>query len=197
MNKKADTNMAFIVVGLVITTLICIIIFMVISDKLNKSVNIAGLTVDSTKVDTCKANWQRNNPDKDIRDFDDDKDGIVDSCDVCVIRTTRENYDVWVKSQNLEKQAEWLSDRGITGRPTYDEFIGLFKNVEMNDRDGDGIYDGCDSNSKKLAVVWFGGSERRTQKECEAVGKIWSGLMTFTSRQSTLGGYMQCVATLN
>ncbi len=175
MNKKASMMTELIVV-IAIVALLGVLVSFVFTKFLDNGVNIASMTQSNTAIQSCSATWQRENNDKTVSDFDLDKDGIVDACDVCVPYNIKKEEFVKVKFN--DKAQEWLTDRidKEVEDITYEDFLKLFRNHasgDLNDNDGDGIIDGCDSNNEEPVKVWFGDVDRVVEKECDKVEKIF------------------------
>lgn len=196
MNKKADTNISWMVASIIAALIIVVFIVFINIDQIGRAASTASFVSYETRIQGCEEPFTLQK--KDIKDYDDDRDGVVDFCDVCVLRSSRDNFDEWI-NRNYgsfnDRQLEWLRERGIHVKPTYDLFVGLFQNFETNDRDGDRIYDGCDSDVKRKAVDILGRLDVMIENECKRTGRIWDGFITYTPRESR--GITQCVATLN
>lgn len=186
--KKKAMEMGSIVVMLAVVAIFAVLILLVSTGKFGKSVNIASSTQSSSAVKLCSATWNRNNPDTNFDEYDLDEDGIVDPCDTCTLKIKENEF----KSQTFEEMEEWFKQRDITVDVTYELYKDLFKNIPSNDRDGDGIYDGCDSNVEKSVTIWFGKEDLAIKSECEKVAKKFP---MFHYKTSNYGKYTTCIIT--
>lgn len=192
MNKKGSAAVSEIVVILAIVAIVGVLMLFIVTGKIGKGVNIASVTQSSTAVKSCIATWDRNNPDKDMSEFDLDNDNIIDVCDICTLSVKKKEFET--NPALVNDMGKWFSDRDIKVEPTYELYKELFKNIESNDRDGDGIYDGCDSDATKPVVVWFGDVDRAIESECQKVEKQFKGIFHSKTRDS-MGKYRICTIT--
>ena len=160
-------------IGLVLGLLVLVIMFFGIKGYLEKGHSPAENVQEENAIGICIDQVEARYDDPE----DVDEDGIPDLCDVCVIDWDVD--DAVDKKEAIKANFNTAFPEGNRRRNVI-AYLLPSQNTEENDKDGDGIYDGCDSGIKdgsiwdKISNAWiaarvlgFIGPAR--EKECKVL----------------------------
>ncbi|MFT4304305.1 MAG: hypothetical protein ACMXYG_07095 [Candidatus Woesearchaeota archaeon] len=116
---------------------------------------------------------------------DIDNDGIIDACDICVINMTKDEWD------SIKEKLMGNLENHVAARVSFD-YPRFTESRSSNDRDGDGIIDGCDSNPQKPARRGMMIFRNLVEYECRQLEKESNGCLR-TQVRDTGYGYKQCI----